>query len=95
MLVAGSGLFAVTWWADARVQLLVAYVVTWFLLLAAPRPVVELQGERRRGRGRGSDADVLARLTRVPGLVWVGVFLVVTLGCLLGGGALLLPPGTL
>jgi hypothetical protein len=31
----------------------------------------------------------------VPGLVWVGVFLVVTLGCLLGGGVLLLPTGTL
>ena len=52
-----------------------AYVVTWFLLLAAPRPVVELQQERRRGRGRASDADVLARLTRVPGLLWVGLFL--------------------
>jgi hypothetical protein len=94
VLVAGTALFAVTWWAPADVQLLAAYVVTWFLLLAAPRPVVELQGERRSGRGRGSDADVLARLTRVPGLVWVGMFLVVTLGCLLGGGALLLPPGT-
>jgi hypothetical protein len=91
VLVAGSGLFAVTWWAPADVQLLVSYVVTWFLLLAAPRPVVELQGERRRGRGRGSDADVLARLTRVPGLVWVATFLVVTVGCLLLGGSLLVP----
>lgn len=92
VLVAGTALFAVTWWAAAEVQLLVAYVVTWFLLLAAPRPVVELQGERRRGRGRSSDADLLARLTRVPGLVWVGVFLVVTVGCLLTGGSLLLGP---
>ena len=90
VLVAGSGLFAVTWWADARVQLLVAYVVTWFLLLAAPRPVVELQEQRRRGRGRSSDADVLARLTRVPGLLWVGLFLVVTVGCLVLGGSMLL-----
>ena len=90
VLVAGSGLFAVTWWADARVQLLVAYVVTWFLLLAAPRPVVELQEQRRRGHGRSSDADVLARLTRVPGLLWVGLFLVVTVGCLVLGGSMLL-----
>ena len=90
VLVAGSALFAVTWWTSAQVQLLVAYVVTWFLLLAAPRPVLELQGLRRRGRGRSSDADVLARLTRVPGLVWVGLFLVVTLGCLLLGGSMLL-----
>ena len=91
VLVAGTALFAVTWWAPAEAQLVVAYVVTWFLLLAAPRPVVELQEERRAGRGRGSDADMLARLTRLPGLVWVGVFLVVTVGCLLLGGRLLLP----
>jgi hypothetical protein len=90
VLVAGSGLFAVTWWADARVQLLVAYVVTWFLLLAAPRPVVELQEQRHHGHGRSSDADVLARLTRVPGLLWVGLFLVVTVGCLVLGGSMLL-----
>jgi hypothetical protein len=32
---------------------------------------------------------VLARLTRLPGLLWVGFFLVVTLGCLLLGGRLL------
>lgn len=89
VLVAGAGIFAVTWWAPSEVQLVVAYVVTWFLLLATPRPVVELQGERRRGRGRGSDADTLARLTRVPGLVWVGVFLAVTVGCLVLGGSLL------
>jgi hypothetical protein len=89
VLVAGAALVAVTRWGSADVQLVVAYVVTWFLLLATPRPVVELQGERRRGRGRGSDADVLARLTRVPGLVWVGVFLLVTVGCLVLGASLL------
>ena len=95
VLVAGTLLFAVTWWASAEVQLVAAYVVTWFLLLAAPRPIVELQEQRRRGRGRGSDADLLARLTRVPGLVWVGVFLVVTVGCLVLGGSLLVPRGVL
>ncbi len=89
VLVAGAGLFAVTWWASPQVQLVAAYLVTWFLLLAAPRAVVELQRHRRRGHGRSSDADVLARLTRLPGLLWVGFFLVVTLGCLLLGGRLL------
>ena len=89
VLVAGAGLFAVTWWAEPDVQLLAAYVVTWFLLVAAPRPVVELHRQRRRGRGRSSDADLLARLTPVPGLVWVGFFLAVTLACLLAGGRLL------
>ena len=90
VLVAGAALFAVTWWSSSAVQLAVAYVVTWFLLLAAPRGVLELQHHRRHGRGRGSDADVLARLTRLPGVVWVVVFLAVTVGCLLLGGRLLL-----
>ncbi|HEU4810660.1 MAG TPA: M50 family metallopeptidase [Nocardioides sp.] len=82
VLVAGLGVFAVSWWGSAQVQSLAAYAGTWFLLLAAPRPVLELQGHRRRGRARDSDADVVARLTRVPGLVWVGFFLAVTAGCL-------------
>ena len=68
VLVAGAGVLAVSWWADERVQSLVAYTGTWFLLLAAPRPVLELQHQRRGGRARTSDADTLARLTRVPGL---------------------------
>jgi hypothetical protein len=89
VLVAGGALFAVTWWTPARVQLVVAYAVTWFLLLGAPRAVVELQHHRRRGRGKSSDADQLARLTGVPGLVWVGVFLLVTCGCLVVGARLL------
>jgi hypothetical protein len=87
VLVAGLAVFAVSWWASEQVQSLVAYAGTWFLLLAAPRPVLELQGQRRRGRARTSDADTLARLTPLPGLVWVGFFLAVTLGCLaLGAG---------
>ena len=72
-------------------QSLAAYVGTWFLLLAAPRPVLELQQQRRRGRARTSDADLLARLTRVPGLVWVvGLPRRSPLGCLLLGGRWLL-----
>lgn len=90
VLVAGVGVFAVSWWASEEAHSLVAYAGTWFLLLAAPRPVVELQHQRRRGRASGSDADTLARLTHVPGLVWVGFFLAVTVAALvLGGGWLL------
>lgn len=88
--LAGGGVFAVTWWGSEPVQAFVAESGAWFLLLAAPRAVVELQRTRRRGRGRDSDADVLARLTRIPGLLWVGFFLVVTLAALLVGGAWLL-----
>lgn len=82
VLVTGVALFAVTWWAEPRWQVVVAYAVSWFLLLGAVRPVVELHAERSRGGARGSDADLLARLTHVPGIVWVGVFALVTLGCL-------------
>jgi hypothetical protein len=88
VLVTGVALAAVTWWAPTVWQTTAAWTVTWFLLLAAPRPVVELQRTRRRG-ARTTDADVLARLTRVPALVWVGVLLVVTLATAVGGGVLL------
>jgi len=44
--------------------------------------VTELQGKRRRGAGRDSDADQLARLTPLPGIVWVGLFLLVDVGAL-------------
>jgi hypothetical protein len=90
VLAAGSVVFLVSWAASPALQQLFAYVLTWFLLLAAPRPVVELQRARRTGQARDSDADTLARLTRVPGALWVGGFLLVTLGCLWQGGALLL-----
>jgi hypothetical protein len=89
VLAAGAALFTVTRWAPAELQLVVAYVVTWFLLLAAPRDVVGLHRSRRAHRDRSSDAAALARLTHLPGAVWVGFFLVATLGCLLLGGRLL------
>lgn len=88
--VAGLAVFAVSWWGSGQLQSAAAYVGTWFLLLAAPRTVVELQLRRRQGQARTSDADLLARLTRLPGLVWVVVFLAVTLGCLAVGGRWLL-----
>ena len=90
VLVAGGLVFAVSWWGTDRVQSLTAYAGTWFLLIATPATVLELQRERRGARARSSDADVLARLTHVPGLVWVGVFLLVDLGALALGGRLLL-----
>ncbi|NDO88398.1 M50 family metallopeptidase [Cellulosimicrobium cellulans] len=92
VLVTGAALVGVSWWATPDVQSAVAYAVTWFLLLGAVRPVLELQGERSRGRAATSDADILARLTHVPGLVWVGVFLVVTLGAAVVGGSWIVGP---
>ena len=72
VLVTGGVLLAASWWLPERGQSALAYLVTWFLLLSAPRPVVELAAQRRRRRARGprdSDADQLARLTGVPAVV--------------------------
>lgn len=90
LAVAGGAAFAVTWWASVPTQAVFAYTLTWFLLLGAPRPVVELQAQRRRRRTPSSDADQLARLTHVPALLWVGFFLFATVGCLLLGARWLL-----
>ncbi len=82
---------AVSWWAEPRWQSAAAHVGTWFLLLGAVRAAVELGRDRRHDRGRTSDADVLARLTHVPAVVWVAVLVVVTVGATLVAGRLLLP----
>jgi hypothetical protein len=81
--------FAVSWYADPRVQAAFAYIGVWFLLIGGVRPVGELQRLRRSGRLPDSDADELARVTRVPGLLWVGVFGLVNLAALAVGAALL------
>jgi hypothetical protein len=92
VLVAGGALFVVSWYAAPQVQAGFAYAVVWFLLLGGVRPVGELQALRRRRRGPDSDADQLAGLTWVPGLVWVGLFGLVNLAALGLAGYLLLWP---
>jgi hypothetical protein len=86
VLVSAGVVFAVSWWLEPQIQSAFAYGLTWFLLLAAPRPVLELQRQRRGSRGASSDADQLARLTRAPAIIWVGFFLLVTVGALALGG---------
>lgn len=85
ILVSATAVFVVSWWLAPEAQSAFAYVLTWFLLLAAPHPVLELQAHRRAAGTRSSDADQLARLTYLPAIVWVGFFLVVTLGALVVG----------
>jgi hypothetical protein len=82
ILFSAAVVFGVSWWLTPQTQSAFAYLLTWFLLLAAPRPVLELQTLRRRTGARTSDADQLARLTMVPAIAWVGFFLVVTVGAL-------------
>jgi hypothetical protein len=90
VLVTGTVVFAATWWLPPEGQAAFAALATWFLLIAAPRTVLELQTARRRRRAPDSDADQLARLTPLPALLWVGFFLLVDLGALLLGGYWLL-----
>jgi hypothetical protein len=88
LLLTGAVVVAVSLLAPADVQAGFGYAVTWFLLLAAVRPVWELVRERRRTRR--TDADQLAHLTRVPGGAWVAFFGLCTLAALGLGGRLLL-----
>ena len=91
VLVTGAVVFAATRWLPPQGQSVVAALATWFLLLAAPKTVLELQAKRRRrGGAPDSDADQLARLTRLPALFWVGVFLLVDVGALVLGARWLL-----
>ncbi|MET1071634.1 MAG: M50 family metallopeptidase [Umezawaea sp.] len=89
VVVTGGIVFAVSWFASQPVQDAFGYLVCWFLLLGGVRPVWELQRKRVRGRAPSSDADQLARLTGVPGTLWVLVFGAVALACLYFGGLLL------
>jgi len=63
-------------------EIYAAYLLVFILLIGAPRPVLELAKGRRRDRTRTSDADVLADLTRIPAVLWLACFAILTLGAL-------------
>ncbi|MFE0459073.1 M50 family metallopeptidase [Kitasatospora sp. NPDC058965] len=90
VVLTGAAFFAVSWFGSAQLQACFAFLGVWFLLLAGVRPVVELQRKRHRGGARDSDADQLARLTGVAALLWVALFAVVALACLVIGSSWLL-----
>ena len=90
VLVLGGGLFALTWWGSAELQSIAAYLVTWTLLLAAPRPLVELLGRGGR-RSRTSDPAQLATLTHVPAVLWTLMLLLANCAGLVLGVSMLAP----
>lgn len=90
LTVGGAGVALLTWYGEPGTQAVVAYLIAWVLLLAAPRPLVELLGTGRTRR-RTSDPDQLARLTRVPALVWTLLLLAANLAGLALGVSLLAP----
>jgi len=93
VVVVGCGLvlILVSWYLPASLQSGLAYVLTWTLLLAAPKPVLELMRQRRRQRTPQSDVDQIGRLTRVPAGLWAVGFLVINCAGLVLGAVLLLP----
>lgn len=90
LVVTGASLVAVVVYASEEVQRVSVSLLAWFLVLGGLRAVGELQRDRRYRRARDSDADLLARLTRVPAIVWVLVFGLVAVGTLVASVALLL-----
>lgn len=91
LLVAGGAVFLISWYLSPGWQSAVAYLLTWVLLISAPKPIVELIMQRRERRDHGSDVDQLARLTRIPGGLWAGFFLICSVAGLALGTAVLLP----
>ncbi|MFD3686833.1 M50 family metallopeptidase [Nocardiopsis sp. NPDC058631] len=79
IVATGAVVFGISWFTPTEVQAAFAYLFIWFLLFAGVRPVFELQAQRRRNPSPHSDADQLARLTGVPGTLWVVVFALVNL----------------
>jgi hypothetical protein len=91
LIATGAIVFGVTWAATSQVQAAFADFAVWFLLFGGVRPVFELQWQRSRGRAPQSDADQLAKLTGVPGILWVLFFGVVALGSAILGAHWLVP----
>lgn len=91
LLVAGGAVVAISWYLSPGWQSAVAYLITWVLLIAAPKPIIELIIQRRQGNDHGSDVDQLSRLTRIPGWLWASFFLLCSVAGLGVGVAVLLP----
>ncbi|WP_241986671.1 M50 family metallopeptidase [Cryobacterium fucosi] len=81
VLVTGTLILVITWFGTPLVQGIGALLITTFLLLGALRTALELQVSRSRRGGLSSDADQLARLTHVPGIVWAALFVLVAVLC--------------
>ncbi|TFD62840.1 M50 family peptidase [Cryobacterium suzukii] len=79
--VTGTVVFGVSWFGSPQVQGVFALLVTLVLLFGSLRTSLELQQSRSRRSGSSSDADQLARLTHIPGIFWVTVFIAVQLVC--------------
>lgn len=89
VLTVGAALALATWYAPGQALAWLADGLAWLLLLAGPRPVLELA--LTRPANPGSDAAQLARLTDVPRIVWIALWLAGTVAALAWGTVLMLP----
>ncbi|HSJ44544.1 MAG TPA: M50 family metallopeptidase [Euzebyales bacterium] len=89
IVLTGAVLLAVAVYASPPLQEAGASLLAWFLLFGGLRSVSDMRRGRRGGRGRDTDADQLARATRVPAVVWVLAFTLVAVGTLAAATALL------
>jgi Peptidase M50B-like len=74
VLATGALVGLVAWFGEPRLQDGFAAALCWFLVFGGLRAVQELQRGRRHGHHGTSDADMLARLTRLPGGMWAALF---------------------
>lgn len=88
VLGGGVALALASWFIDGPHLAWLGYTLSWLLLLAGPRPVLELF----RPGSAGSDAAQLARLTRVPQFLWRSAWLMATAASLALGASWLLAP---
>jgi hypothetical protein len=82
VVITGLLLYLVARYAAIGAETVVAYLITWFLLLSGLRVVLV----HRLG---AKDAVILAGKTHIPRLLWVGAWLAGTVAALLVGGSLL------
>lgn len=91
VLTIGALTYTVLTYTPDQAQSAFAHLLCWFLTLAALRPVWELHQHRRNNTAPDNDADQLARLTGLPGGLWVLLFaLVNTLAALYTSSVLIL-----
>lgn len=96
VLATGALVAAVAFWGSPQLQDGFAAALCWFLLFGGLRAVRELQRGLRRSRGhRGSsDAEMLARLTGLPGGMWAALFWLISGVAVIAAAWLLLQWGT-
>jgi hypothetical protein len=83
VLVTGFVLYLFARHASVAMQTVLAYVITWFLLLSG-------LGDVLKYKGREGDAPDAAKRTHLPSWLWVGVWQLGAAVALVVGGKLLL-----